>query len=349
MKRIQTIPALLLACLLLLLPCWCAGCDWSSAGGGSGAASSGEVWRLERAGVSVPVPPIYHEHEDLIYLEPMEELYEDDGVSYGFINLYPASLEALDGMSEDEVYAISGEISFPAIFFGINGGRGAEELSDWMRAQGWDELADDLTEAGRADDWTFFRVRFDEMMREYEGETGAAAKAVAEAMDKAVCTFFPPVSASSYTSGAAGTTGAGDPLSFTTTDLDGNTVDSAELFASAEITMVNIWTSWCGYCVREMPELEAMNARLAEKGCRIVGILYDGDTASGLSDGRDVITQTGVTYQNLLPTAEIVAAFPVQGFPTTFFVDSEGRIVGNEIIGAQPESYEPAVDKLLGK
>ena len=341
MKFSHRITAVLLACLLPLAAFFGAGCDWISKDEGGGSnGTTGEVWRLELAGVSVPVPAVYNEHRDLIYVEPMEELYEEDGVSYGFMNLYPASLDALDVMSEEEVYRISGEVSFPLVFFGIDGGRGEPELSDWMKAQGWDEMADDLTEAGQADGWTFFRVRFDEMIREYEGATGEAAKAVTEALDKVVCTFFAPAAASSLSAGSA--------ISFTTTDLDGNPVDSASLFASAEITMVNVWTSWCGYCVREMPDLEALSGRLAEKGCQIVGILYDGDTESGLSDGREISVQTGVTYRNLLPTAEIVAAFPVQGFPTTFFVDSEGCVVGNEIVGAQPESYEPAVDRLLG-
>ena len=47
----------------------------------------------------------------------------------------------------------------------------------------------------------------------------------------------------------------GKTLSFETTDLDGNTVKSEDLFAQHELTMVNIWTTWCGPCKGELAGL----------------------------------------------------------------------------------------------
>ena len=42
-------------------------------------------------------------------------------------------------------------------------------------------------------------------------------------------------------------------VAFETTDLDGNTVNSADLFAASKLTMINIWGTFCGPCISEMP------------------------------------------------------------------------------------------------
>ena len=41
---------------------------------------------------------------------------------------------------------------------------------------------------------------------------------------------------------------------FISTDLDGNAVDNA-VFENAELTFVNIWGTFCGPCINEMPDL----------------------------------------------------------------------------------------------
>lgn len=60
-------------------------------------------------------------------------------------------------------------------------------------------------------------------------------------------------------------------ISFETTDLDGNVVRSADVFKGHRLTMVNVWGTFCGPCIGEMPELEKLNYRLKQKDCAIVG------------------------------------------------------------------------------
>ena len=57
----------------------------------------------------------------------------------------------------------------------------------------------------------------------------------------------------------------GQKLEFTTTDIDGNTVTSKELFAANEITVVNCWGLWCGNCMNEMAELKEFHDKIQEK------------------------------------------------------------------------------------
>ena len=139
----------------------------------------------------------------------------------------------------------------------------------------------------------------------------------------------------------------GSKIRFETTDTEGNPVKSEELFGSHEITMVNIWASWCGYCIDEMEELEAINGRLAEKDCAVVGLLSDGDEETALASGKETLKEKGVTYTNILPPGNFNDLFYITGYPTTYFVNREGIIVGTPIVGADIKRYEPAVEALL--
>ncbi len=134
---------------------------------------------------------------------------------------------------------------------------------------------------------------------------------------------------------------------FETTDTEGNPVNSEELFGSHEITMVNIWASWCGFCIDEMEELEAINARLAGKDCAVLGLLADGNEEGPLASGRETLKEKGITYLNILPPVDLDDIFPVSAYPTTYFVNREGEIVCSPIVGARVDQYEPMVEALL--
>ena len=141
----------------------------------------------------------------------------------------------------------------------------------------------------------------------------------------------------------------GSKIEFETTDTEGNPVTSEELFGSHEITMLNIWTSWCGYCIDEMEELEAINGRLAEKDCAVVGLLADGDEETALASGKATLEEKGVTYTNILPPGNLYDIFYISGYPTTYFINREGIIIGTPITGAYTDQYEPSVEALLSE
>ena len=54
---------------------------------------------------------------------------------------------------------------------------------------------------------------------------------------------------------------------FSTTDLDGNPVDQTA-FQDYDVTMVNIWTTYCGYCLDEMGALGELSREYADEGVR---------------------------------------------------------------------------------
>ena len=141
----------------------------------------------------------------------------------------------------------------------------------------------------------------------------------------------------------------GAPVSFETQDLDGNPVTSQELFAGHKITMVNLWATWCINCKSEMAELEALNKEWAEKGCQIIGICDDADEEEMIPTAKKILEEKGVTFLNVRTTEAIRELLPSVGLPTSYFVDSEGKILGKPIVGKNVEQYSETLEQLLSE
>ena len=145
----------------------------------------------------------------------------------------------------------------------------------------------------------------------------------------------------------SGTT-LGNKISFETKDLDGNTVTSEELFAQNKVTMINIWATWCGPCKNELSELEKMNTEIEAKGCKIIGICDDAaEGASTIKEAKSILEEKGVHYLNLQQTAEIKSLLPPLAYPTTYFVDSEGRLLTEPVVGTLFSEYHARLDEAL--
>lgn len=124
-------------------------------------------------------------------------------------------------------------------------------------------------------------------------------------------------------------------LTFTAKDLDGNEVDQS-VFANAKLTMMNIWATFCGPCINEMPELGEL---AAEGGTdyQIIGVCADlNGTEDMLEDAKEIVSQTKANYLHLQPAKDLYPVLTASSsVPVTFFFDSEGKLVGKGILGAQ--------------
>ena len=140
-------------------------------------------------------------------------------------------------------------------------------------------------------------------------------------------------------------------------DLDGNTVKSSALFSGNAVTVVNFWFTTCGPCVGELGDLDALNKELSGKGGALIGInafTLDGNEAA-ISDAKDVLTQSGATYQNMYFDSGSEAGKFVESiyaYPTTYVVNRSGRIVGDPIVGAitsktQADALQAQINKAL--
>ena len=118
---------------------------------------------------------------------------------------------------------------------------------------------------------------------------------------------------------------------FSTVDLDGNVVTET-IFESYDLTMVNIWATWCGYCVYEMPELARLQNMLPEN-VNLISICDDAADEPELA--ASILNASGATFQTLATSPEMYDQLlgSVYAFPTTYFLDSSGMAVGEPITG----------------
>lgn len=149
---------------------------------------------------------------------------------------------------------------------------------------------------------------------------------------------------------------AGLLSSFSTTDLEGNAVDQS-ILEDYDLTMVNVWATYCTPCLQEMPDLGELASEYADKGVQILGLVSDVLNSDGtISDSQvetaqEIVEETGASYQHLLPSADLLGLLSqIYGVPTTFFVDSAGNQVGYAYVTAmEREQFVEIIDAALAE
>lgn len=129
---------------------------------------------------------------------------------------------------------------------------------------------------------------------------------------------------------------------FTATDLAGNEVTQS-VFEGHPVTMVNVWATFCGPCLREMPDLGALHQEFSEQGFQILGIVTDVQAPDGsisqeqVDLAAQIAEETGASYLHLLPSEDLIACllWQVSGVPTTIFVDETGALIGKGYLGSR--------------
>jgi len=128
---------------------------------------------------------------------------------------------------------------------------------------------------------------------------------------------------------------------FTTQDVNGNEY-TQDMFKDYDLTLVNIFTTWCTPCVAEMPELEKLYQQMKDQGVNVTGFVLDVLNEKGeivqtdLERAQELVERTGVTYPVLLPDSGYLNGrlTGIEAFPETFFVDKDGNVVGGTYSGS---------------
>ena len=77
-------------------------------------------------------------------------------------------------------------------------------------------------------------------------------------------------------------------LLFSMEDIEGETY-TQEMFADYNLTMINVFTTWCTPCINEIPDLEILRNDMADQGVNIVGIVLDAmDGLGGVDETAEI-------------------------------------------------------------
>jgi peroxiredoxin len=114
--------------------------------------------------------------------------------------------------------------------------------------------------------------------------------------------------------------------------------DAPDLAGKA--VMVEFWGTWCGPCVAAMPHVQDVWARYREQGLVVVAVSYEStDLLSGWAQ------EHGLTMPMASdPEKKLVEAFGIDGWPTTFVIGKDGKV----LYRGWPSNVEPFVQQALG-
>lgn len=138
---------------------------------------------------------------------------------------------------------------------------------------------------------------------------------------------------------------------FSSTDLNGNEVTQS-VFEEAEVTMLNVWATYCSPCLREMPDLAELNKEYEQGEFQILGIASDVSFVNqeSMETAMTIVEETGADYPHLVISEDLLSGplSGVQVVPTTFFLDQEGNIIGEAYSGAKSkEQWKEIIDASL--
>lgn len=112
--------------------------------------------------------------------------------------------------------------------------------------------------------------------------------------------------------------------------LDGATVELPAAYAGRPV-LVNLWASWCGPCIEEMPELDRFAAAQGPNGTQVVGIALDDAAAV-----EAFLKRVPVRYPILLDEAGprdagVQLGNPKGVLPYTALISADGRLIKQKI------------------
>jgi thiol-disulfide isomerase/thioredoxin len=131
--------------------------------------------------------------------------------------------------------------------------------------------------------------------------------------------------------------------------VNGDSVSLSDERYRGKVVLVDIMGTWCGPCRRQAPMLQRFYEKYRDQGFEVLGVAFERgspeDHAAAVSAYRE---RYGLEYRIILggTQGEVRRRFPtlrdvVGLFPTTVFIDREGKVEGVEI------GYEPWMDKDL--
>jgi thiol-disulfide isomerase/thioredoxin len=130
---------------------------------------------------------------------------------------------------------------------------------------------------------------------------------------------------------------------FTLAGLDGKPVTLAD--SKGKVVLVNFWATWCGPCRAEIPDLVELQNKYKDR-LQILGLVVDDEDQDAI---RKFVAKFHINYPVAIATDALRLEYGgIPALPTSFVLDSEGRVVQKHEGLRDPVLYETEVRSLLG-
>jgi thiol-disulfide isomerase/thioredoxin len=132
---------------------------------------------------------------------------------------------------------------------------------------------------------------------------------------------------------------------FLVNDLDGRILSTAQL--RGKVVIVNFWATWCPPCREEIPEMVELADRFKDR-LQIIGVSEDDDATP--EEVRDFAREEKINYPIVMGGSGISREYGgVPALPTSFIVNTDGRVVVKHVGLFPAEVYDREIRALLGE
>ncbi len=133
---------------------------------------------------------------------------------------------------------------------------------------------------------------------------------------------------------------------FTLQDISGKSVELNQVLKQKKVTLVNFWATWCPPCRAEIPELISFYKKYKAKGVELLAV----NLQENASDVRTFARNNGMDFPVLLDgSGRVGQLYQVMAIPTTFFLNSSGKIVSKIEGSTNMATLEAKVRAILGE
>ncbi len=120
---------------------------------------------------------------------------------------------------------------------------------------------------------------------------------------------------------------------FTLTTPDGKKVSLSQF--RGKVLLLDFWATWCGPCLREMPNVIALYKKYHSKGLEILGVSLDEEKSA--DKWRQMIKDRGMNWNHGSSLqgwdCPVAKMFNVTAIPRMYIIDKDGKIIAQDLRG----------------